>query len=128
MAQLDFARAYDSVRHAALLRSMQKRCVPEELSLTYIREARRAAWRTTPVRASVGLRQNYSTSPMLFRWVLSDCLVRLAERWESEGKGMMLQAKVLTCLVWAEDLWLWADSLDMLNAMHRNEPEVVFCV
>lgn len=99
-----------SILHTALLRG--KRHVPEPLALAYIREARKAsmtfehgAWRTPPVVASVGLRQGCSASPMLFRWILSDCLGKLAHKWEAEGKGVMLQSKVLTQLAWADDLW-----------------------
>lgn len=63
IAHIDFARAYDSVRHCAILNSMLRRGVPVAIAMAYIREARRAhmtmhhgAWQTHQIRADVGLR------------------------------------------------------------------------
>lgn len=42
MAQVDFVRAYDSVRHASLLKPMLQRGWPRPLALPYLREARHA--------------------------------------------------------------------------------------
>lgn len=99
----------------------------------YIPEAHRAsmmfehaAWRTHPVRAGVGLRQGCSASPVIFRWVMSDCLERPGRKWETEDKGVMLQPKVLTHLAWADDKWLWAASLESLIAMLQDVAEAVY--
>lgn len=56
-AQLDFAKAYDSVMHTAVWRSMRRRGVPEVLVSSYLREIRatklcfqHGAWSTAPLR------------------------------------------------------------------------------
>lgn len=62
MAQIDFARAYDSVRHGAVLESMRTRKVPRALSAAYLRELRRSEfvfengmWRPEKVAPKIGL-------------------------------------------------------------------------
>lgn len=62
LVQIEFARAYDSIVHAAILDAMSRRNVPLPLALAYIREAgrahlafRHAEWETSPIRAGVGL-------------------------------------------------------------------------
>lgn len=111
IAQIDVALAYDSVRHAAIHRSMQKRGVPGVLALAYLREARRArmrfrhaSWHTDPIRAGVGLRQGCSASPMLFRWVLQDCL----------------DERTMTHVAWADDTWLLDATRAGLEEMLRD--------
>lgn len=42
VAQIDFARAYDSVRHGAVLASMRRRRVPDALAAAYLRELHHA--------------------------------------------------------------------------------------
>lgn len=127
IAQIDFARAYDSVRHAAIYRSMKKRGVPEPLALAYLREARRAhmrfrhaTWSTDPIRAGVGLRQGCSPSPMLFRWVLQDCLEPLHEEWTRNGRGVSLDSRTLTHVAWADDTWLLDATRAGLESMLRD--------
>lgn len=39
---MDFARAYDSILHMAILRAMRRRSVPEPLGTAYIQKTRRA--------------------------------------------------------------------------------------
>lgn len=81
MLQLDLARAYDAVRHTAILKSMVKRGVPYPLALAYIREGMRAQMAlshedciTEPIRAGVGLRQSCRASPTCFQRVFQDTL------------------------------------------------------
>lgn len=73
-AQMDFARAYDSVRQAAVRRAMERREVPRPIITMYSRELRGAgivfrhpALETAGIVPSVGLRQGCSGSPMFFR-------------------------------------------------------------
>lgn len=41
VAQINFARAYDSVHHTTVLKAMRRRGVPEPLAMAYIGEMRR---------------------------------------------------------------------------------------
>lgn len=50
MAQLDFAMAYDSVRHMEIYRAVRKPNVPDPLARAFLREARRAHMRFTHSR------------------------------------------------------------------------------
>lgn len=113
IAQIDCERAYDSVRHAVVYRSMRKRGVPDALAFAHSREARgahmksrHASWSADPIRAGVDLRQGCSASPMLFRWVLQDCLAPLHQEWQHRGRGVAFDARTLAHVAWAEDTWL----------------------
>lgn len=75
LAQVDFARAYDSIWHTAILVAMRRGGVPEPLAMAYIREARRACmqfehadWSTQPVRAGIGLRASYRETVRALFW------------------------------------------------------------
>lgn len=39
---------------------------------------------------------------------------------------MVLQSKIPTHFVWADDFWLWADSLESLNAMLQDVAEAAY--
>lgn len=78
---------------------MVRHGVPRTLALAYLREARRASmtcvhgrWSTDPVRAGVGLRQGTLAVPVLFHWVLQECMDVLHRP---------LFSKALTHLSWA---------------------------
>lgn len=84
----DFAHAYYSVAHAAILTCMPRRGVPDIVSTAYLREMlssemvfQHVMWRTERVTPDVCLRQGCSLSPMLHRCVMTDALSELAPRW-----------------------------------------------
>lgn len=83
-------RAYDSVRHWAILNAGLRRGARVAIALAYIREARCAhmmmhygAWQAHPIKAGFGLRQGCSAAPMLLRWGLQDCTAALQESWRA---------------------------------------------
>lgn len=127
IALIDFARAYDSVRHTAIYRSLRRRKVPESLALAYLRKARRAHmtfrhanWHTPLVKAGVGLRQGCSAAPMLFRWVLQDALEPLFDQWVVQGRGIKLQSRTLTQVAWADDAWMLDSTRSGLESMLQD--------
>lgn len=111
MLQVEFARAYDSIRHTAVLRSMTERGVPLPVALAYIREGRGArmaffhdGWCTEPTRAGVGLHQGCSAAPMFF------------------GGYCRSQSKsdVVAHLAWADDTWIVSSKPEDLNMMLKE--------
>lgn len=124
---MDYARAYDSILHSAILASMRRRNVPEVLALAYLREARRACmtfdhadWSTRPVCAGVGLRQGCSAAPMLFRWVLADCMADFRGRWIRQGHGACLDTVTVSHVAWADDTWVFDSTQEGLEAMLQD--------
>lgn len=62
VAQVDFARVYDSVLHSAVIRAMRRRGMPETVMAAYVRNMRKTelifehgGWRTKGVHPTVGL-------------------------------------------------------------------------
>lgn len=80
---------------------------------------RHAAWNTDPIRAGAGL-VICSASPMLFRWVLQDCLEPLHLEWTQNGRGMGLDSRTLTHVPWADDTWLLDAERAGLESMLRE--------
>lgn len=115
---IDFARAYGSVSHVSVIRSMRRRGVPEAVIDSYIQEMRETtlefghgAWCTKGVAAIAGLRQGCDLSPMVFRWILEDSMAMLRPSWEERGFGIDLgDRSPLTYLCWADDAWTTARS------------------
>lgn len=83
-------------------------------SPTFARRAlmvlRHASWETSPIRAGIGLRQGCSASPLVFRWVLQDCLMPLHNTWAESGRGIRVEEETLAHLAWADDTWLFSDT------------------
>lgn len=75
--QAEFARAYDSVRHTGSHECMKSRGVPPPVIGACMRDMRstrmvlkHSLWATDEVAPRIGLRQGYSRSPLVFRWVV----------------------------------------------------------
>lgn len=128
VAQVDFARAYDSILYVAILRALRRRCAPEAFALASIREMRRASmafehcdWSTPPVTAGVGLRQGCSVAPMVFRWILPECMSELQETWVGAGHGLSLDTVVVAHVALADDTWVFDAPQHGLHGM-LNQP------
>lgn len=124
VSQMDFARAYDSIKHAALIRAMERRDVPRPVIAAYLRELRSArmvfrhsGWATEGIAPSVGLRQGCSVSPMIFRWTMEEVFEAVKPQWEARGCGLSIDGSRMTHICWAYDMWLIAQSAAELDWM-----------
>lgn len=123
-AQVDFARAYDSVLHSAVVRAMLRRGVPPPIGAAYVCDMRgtelvfqRAKLQTQGIRPTVGLRQGCSLSPLVFRWVMEDLVAEARREWNAAGCGFQMDDELLHILAWADDTWLFASSRRQLCRM-----------
>lgn len=122
VVQLDFARACDAVRHAAIARSMHRRGVPAPVGALYLREIRASTlvfghigWHTAPVSPTIGLRQGCGVSPMVFRWIMEDIFVEVQEDWRRRECELLAGRGRLMYICWADDTWLFAKSAGELS-------------
>lgn len=119
MAHVDFARAgnFDAQAGCALAfaRGAPTRGAP---SLHDFRSWTVAHGRYSSGRG--GLRRGCSAAPLLFRWVLQDCMEVSHTRWEASGLGIDFFSKVLTRLARADDAWLFSASCQSLDRPMRE--------
>lgn len=113
-AQVDFAHAYDSVLHGAVVRTMLRRGVPPPLLGGYLRDMRSMEpvfehnrWQTRGIRPRVGLRQGSSLSPLVSRWVMDNTVAEARREW---GAARCMDDEMLQMLAWAGDAWSVASS------------------
>lgn len=69
------------------------------------------------MRAGVGLCQGCSASPILFRWVLQDCIEALHKRLCLRNGRLQVDADTLAHLAWADDAWGVSEDMASLNTM-----------
>lgn len=103
VSQVDFARVYDSIKHAAVIRAMERRDVPRPVIALYLRELRsvrlvfrHSGWATKGIAPSVGLRQGRSVSHMIFRWTMEDVFEAVKPEWEVQGCGLSTDGSHMT--------------------------------
>lgn len=70
VSQMDIARAYESIKHGAVIRAMERRDVPRPVIAAYLRELRSArnfsrhsGWAAEGIAPSIGLTHGCSVSP-----------------------------------------------------------------
>lgn len=92
---MDFARAHDSIKHAVVIRAMERRDVPRPVIAAYLGELRSArlvfrhsGWATEGVVPPVGLRQGCSFSAMIFRWTMEDLFEAVESQWGAHECGL----------------------------------------
>lgn len=95
VSQMDFARAYDSIRHAAVVRAMERRDVLHPLIAPQLKEPRsaRMVFRhsgcgTEGIAPSVGPRQGRSVSPMIFLWTMEEVFETVKLQWGARECGL----------------------------------------
>lgn len=117
-------KAYGSVLHTGVWRSVRRRGVPEVLVTSYFREIlgttlclQHGSCSTEPMQPVVGLRQGCSLSPIVFRWVLSDIMETLQRRWRDRGCGLSVAECRLLYVAWADHTWLVVKSPAESHAM-----------
>lgn len=132
--QVDFARAYDSVAHDAILACMRRCGVPHMVSAANLREFRSAAvhiiWRTEGVNPEVGLGQGCFLSPMSYRFAMTDILSESTPPLLERGSGMNIGTHMLHLLCWADATWvvrhttglMKSDAGGSANERHWHEP------
>lgn len=98
VCQLGFAQAYDSIRHSAFEHATRTRGVATPVIAGFLRVLRssrlkfhRSSSSTPAVRPNTGLRQGCSLSPVIFRWVVEDCMSEARAAWNRQGLGFMLR-------------------------------------
>ena len=124
---VDFAKAYDSVPHAALLRKLSVLGIKGKLLklLSEMYRAPRLSVKTPDGTQSesmpleLGVRQGCPSSPILFNLYIND----LVDELEMEGRGgvqipgIKTTGKRVGALLFADDLAILADSEEQLRAM-----------
>nr|pir reverse transcriptase-like protein - silkworm [Bombyx mori]AAB59214.1 reverse transcriptase-like protein [Bombyx mori]8GH6_A Chain A, Reverse transcriptase-like protein [Bombyx mori] len=112
VAVLDFAKAFDTVSHEALVELLRLRGMPEQFC-GYIAHLYDTASTTlavnnemsSPVKVGRGVRQGDPLSPILFNVVMDLILASLPER-----VGYRLEMELVSALAYADDLVLLAGS------------------
>lgn len=83
-------------------------CLCRQSACTLKNEERRkrlmhVGW-STHVHPGVGLRQEDSVSPVLFRWRPEDVHSELKPKWGRQGYGQVVDGDRLALLLWADDM------------------------
>lgn len=112
---LDLRKAFDTVSHASILRSMRRFCVSERLILL-VEEGYRDTCTTVsvggnttgPIRVRRGVRQGDPLSPILFNLVLDELIHSL----ENLGSGVRMGTGTsVSCLGYADDMLILSNSI-----------------
>lgn len=124
ICQLDFAQAYDSLRHEAVWNAMHRRGVPVPVRTRHMRDMRSVelvfvhrGWKTKPVAPTVGVRQGCSLSALVSRCCIQDAVTEARKEWDSNGQGHAVDERLLQVLAWADNLYLFAGSRGYLESM-----------
>ncbi|KAJ8706448.1 hypothetical protein PYW07_012526 [Mythimna separata] len=112
VAVLDFAKAFDTVSHAALIDLLRKRGLPEgfcnyvaRLYVTSETVLEVNGARSGPARVGQGVHQGDPLSPVLFNMAMDAILAALPR-----GVGYRLEGECVSALAYADDLVLLAGS------------------
>ena len=73
--------------------------------------------RTRPVSIGKGVVQGRVDGPFRFKSVMDVILKRTINKWTAANVGIMVGTVRLTHIVWADNVWLFANSHDMYNKM-----------
>ena len=128
VAQLDLKKAFDKAKHSAISDALLSKGVsPHHVAilnslwsqssmlfkLGHLRAAR-------AVKAHRGVPQGAPESPLVFTTLVDEILGPLISKWTEQGLGWALDQVLMTCLAYADDVLLFADSLEKLECMFND--------
>eukprot|EP00794_Sanderia_malayensis_P014613 gene14613-biopygen11704 len=121
---IDYKKAFDPVWHEVLWAVLQKHGIDSN-TMTYLKNLYANTESAVRVntnlseffKCSVGVRQGYILSPMLFNAFLEELVTRVTDGFES---GISIQEKPLTNLRFADDIALLAASASRLKGLTKS--------
>ena len=128
VAQLDLKKAFDKAKHSAISDALLSKGVSLHhvailnslwsqssmlFKLGHLRAAR-------AVKAHRGVPQGAPESPLVFTMLVDEILGPLISKWTEQGLGWALDQVLMTCLAYADDVLLFADSLEKLECMFND--------
>ena len=124
IAQLDMSKAFDRVKHSAILQALEARGTPAQLT-AYLAEMLRestvtlslSSSKTRTIALDRGVPQGAPESPQLFISVTDHILGKLFERWKSKNWGYRANDAWIPIVAYADDIIVLAKSLSELQQM-----------
>ena len=133
VAQLDLEKAFDHVRREAAIAALRLQGASlhtiawiSKLWEAHSIEMRMGHVRSKRFETSRGLPQGAPESPVVFTLLAEYVLRGLQQRWEKErgkGYGFGMDDWIFTCLAYADDIILVAESKEALERMIREATE-----
>ena len=127
LAQLDLKKAFDKVRHSAVVRALRLQSASLQciaVICTLLGQSTMAAGlggvQATPTRMNCGLPQGAPESPLIFTLVTEMVLRPLLQKWRSEGRGWQLDELWLAAVCYADDIVLVSSSGQDLALMVKE--------
>ena len=124
LAQLDLRKAFDRVRHSAVidalkLQGVSLQCLAVICALLGQSQAMMSLGHlhAQPLQLHRGLPQGAPESPILFTLVIEMVLRSLLRKWKSEDLGWLCDALYVTSICYADDVILVSRSKEGLEAM-----------
>eukprot|EP00973_Karenia_brevis_P052510 7295486-Karenia_brevis.AAC.1 len=124
VVKIDIKKAFDSVFVSAIIRMLQFLMDPLWLQLAYVKSVVACIMipfvngeRASPVECKRGMRQGRADSMKCFCCLLCFLLQPLISRWQQQQMGILIGLTRFSCLAYADDVVLMADSITKLSQM-----------
>ena len=124
IAQLDMSKAFDKVKHSAILRALRKKGAGEQLTAFIAAMLQQStitlslgSAATRSISLDRGVPQGAPESPQLFITVTDVALGELLEKWRRNGWGYTMGGAWVPIVAYADDILILAQSEEQLQEM-----------